>query len=158
MTSRSYTTTFTVDHTPAEVFAAITNPRAWWSQEIRGRADRLGETFKYHYKDFHRAELVVTEVVAGEKVVWTVIKNYFSFTEDKAEWTGTDIVFEIARSGDETVVTFSHVGLVPEYECYNACSDGWRTYINGSLHDLITAGRGRPNVGEALTESELSLA
>jgi hypothetical protein len=100
----------------------------------------------------------VTEVVAGEKVVWTVIKNYFSFTEDKAEWTGTDIVFEIARSGDETVVTFSHVGLVPEYECYNACSDGWRTYINGSLHDLITTGRGRPNVGEALTESELSLA
>jgi activator of Hsp90 ATPase-like protein len=158
MTHRSYTTTFIVDQTPAAVFTAITNPRAWWSQEITGRTDTLGETFRYHFKDFHRCEIAVKELIPGQKVLWTVLSNYFSFTEDRTERTGTDIVFEISSSGGQTVVTFTHVGLVPEYECYNACSEGWRSYIIGSLHDLITTGRGRPNVGEAITDSELALA
>jgi uncharacterized protein YndB with AHSA1/START domain len=158
VTNRNYTLTLTVDHSPAAVFAAITNVRGWWSQEIEGRTDQVGEMFKYRFRDLHRCEIAVTELVPGEKAVYTVVDNYFSFTADEKEWTGTDLVFEIARRGAQTVVTFTHVGLVPEYECYSACTDGWRTYINGSLHDLITTGRGRPNVGEALTGSELSLA
>ena len=70
----------------------------------------------------------------------------------------TRIVFEIARKGDETEITFTHVGLVPRFECYEACTDGWRTYINGSLKDLITTGRGRPNTGVAITGSEQTLS
>jgi len=30
----NYTTSFAVDQTPEQVFAAITNVRAWWSEEI----------------------------------------------------------------------------------------------------------------------------
>jgi hypothetical protein len=48
------------------------------------------------------------------------------------------------------------VGLVPEYECVNVCTDGLHTCIK-SLHDLITTGKGQPNVGEAKTDSERSL-
>lgn len=159
MTNRNFTTTITVDQNPADVFAAISNVRGWWSQEIEGRADKLGATFKHHFKDLHRCEIAVKELVPGAKVVWTVLENYFSFTKDSTEWKGTDIVFEIARTDDDkTVLTFTHVGLVPEYECYDACTDGWRTYIHGSLRELIATGRGRPNMGEAVTDSELSLA
>jgi hypothetical protein len=85
------------------------------------------------------------------------VENYFAFTEDKREWTGTDIVFTIAKQGDKTEVHFTHVGLVPTNECYPVCSDGWGTYINGSLLSLITTGTGQPNVGEAITESERAL-
>ena len=158
MTNRNFTTTITVDQNPSDVFAAITNARAWWSQEIVGRAEKIGDTFKHHFKDLHRCEIAVKERVPGKKVVWTVLENYFSFTEDSTEWKGTDIVFEIARNGDKTVLTFTHVGLVPECQCYSACTDGWRFYIHDSLRDLIATGRGRPNVGEAVAESELSLA
>ncbi len=158
MTNRNFTTTFTVDQTPETVFTAINNVRGWWSEEIEGHADKIGETFKHHFKDVHRCDIAVKDLVPGEKVVWTVLDNYFSFTEDKTEWKGTDIVFEIARRGDKTEIKFTHVGLVPEYECYGVCSDGWRTLINGSLCDLITTGQGQPDVSEAATDSELSLA
>jgi hypothetical protein len=96
--------------------------------------------------------------VPGKIVSWRVVDGYLGFVKDKSEWTGTDITFEIARKGDKTEVRFTHVGLIPEFECYNACSDGWATYVNGSLKNLITTGKGQPNVGHAITDSEQEFA
>ena len=158
MNSRNYTSAFTVDQTPEEVFAAINNVRGWWSEEIDGATDKPGAEFDYHFKDIHRCKLKITEIAAGKKVVWRVLDNYFNFTKDKTEWKGTDIVFDISRKGDKTEVRFTHVGLVAEYECYDACSEGWGFYINGSLRDLIATGKGQPNVGQPKTETERALA
>ena len=156
MNNRNFTTSFTVDQTPEAVFTAISNVRGWWSEGIEGHAEKVGDRFTHRVLDLHRCDIEVRDLVRGKKVVWTVVDNYFNFTEDKTEWKDTDIVFEIARIGDKTAVEFTHVGLVPEYECYNVCTDGWHTYIN-SLRDLITTGKGQPNIGEAKTESEQAL-
>ena len=152
---QNYTTTFSVDQTPGEAFAAITNVRGWWSDEIEGRTDKLGEEFNYHFEDVHRSKMKITELVPDKKVVWLVLENYFNFTEDKTEWTNTEITFEIAQKGDQTEIRFTHLGLVPEYECFDLCSNAWSTYINGSLRSLITTGKGRPNGNQRpITEAE----
>ena len=39
-------------------------------------------------------------------------------------------------------------GLVPEYECFNVCSNAWGFYVKTSLRSLITTGKGRPNQKE----------
>jgi len=142
--------TFLVDNNSKEVFDAIINVRGWWSEEIEGRTDQLGQ-FKYHYRDIHRCTMEITELVPGKKVVWHVVDNDFNFVDDKSEWKDTDVVFEIARKGDKTEVRFTHVGLVPAYECYGVCSDAWGTYINGSLRNLITKGKGQPNQNEQIS-------
>ncbi|MGB5195862.1 MAG: hypothetical protein WBN64_02240 [Candidatus Deferrimicrobium sp.] len=125
MSDRSYTTSFAVDESPGEVFRAINNVRGWWSQAIEGDTDKLGAVFYYHYQDVHRCTFKITESVPGKKVVWHVLQNYFNFVNDKTEWTGTDVVFEIAMKGDKIEVHFTHVGLVPANECYGVCSDAW---------------------------------
>ncbi len=158
MSNRNYTTTFTVDQTPEEAFAAINNVRGWWSEEIEGSTDKLGAEFKYHFKDIHRCKMKITELVPGKKVVWRVLDNDFNFTKDKTEWKGTDIIFDVSKKGDKAEIRFTHQGLVPEYECYDACSEGWGFYINGSLRDLITTGKGQPNVGQPMTDTERALA
>ncbi|ASS67576.1 MULTISPECIES: SRPBCC domain-containing protein [unclassified Paenibacillus] len=140
---------FTVDQSPEEVFAAILNVRGWWSEEVEGRTDQIGQ-FKYHYRDIHRSTINITELAPNEKVVWHIVDNYFNFVEDKSEWTGTDIVFDIIKGEGKTEVRFTHVGLVPSYECYSVCSDSWGTYINGSLRDLIAKGKGKPNQNEQI--------
>lgn len=146
---KNYSTTFMVDQTPEEVFNAINNVRGWWSEEIEGRTDELG-VFRYHYQDVHRCTIEISKLIPAKKVVWHVVDNYFNFVQDKSEWTDTEIIFDIARSGDQTKVHFTHFGLVPAYECYDVCSDAWGTYINGSLHDLITTGKGQPNQNEEI--------
>jgi hypothetical protein len=156
MSDRNFTTRFTVDQSPQAVIAAINNVRGWWSEGIEGESSKVGDRFTHSVLDLHRCDIAVTEMVPGKKVAWRVLDNYFSFTKDATEWKGTTIVFEIARIGDKTELTFTHVGLVPEYECYDICHDGWTTYIR-SLRDLITTGKGEPNVGEAKTDSEVAL-
>ena len=148
MNDQSLTTSFTVDQTPEEAFDAINNVRGWWSGEIDGRTDKLGEVFTYRYKDVHRTTQKITEFVPGKKVIWHVTDAELSFVEDKSEWNGTDVVFEIARKKGKTEVRFTHVGLVPAFECYGGCSGAWGFYINDSLRNLITTGKGQPNQTE----------
>jgi hypothetical protein len=150
MSNKNYTTSFTVDQSPQDVFAAINNVRRWWSQATEGDTDKLGAVFYYHYQDVHRCTFKISELVPGKKVVWHVLHNDFNFIRDKTEWNGTDVVFEIARKGNQTEVRFTHVGLVSAYECYDVCADAWGTYITRSLRDLIATGKGQPNpiVGE----------
>lgn len=139
MTAQDYSTKFVVDCTPEQAYAVITRVRNWWP-EIEGSAGKSGDTFKHRFQDMHRCELVVKDMVPGNKIVWTVVDNYFGFTKDQTEWKGTDIVFEIARKGDETEIKFTHVGLIPEYECYDVCSNAWSGILNGTLRGLIADG------------------
>ena len=148
MTQQNYTATILVDQSPSEAFDAIRNVRGWWSEEITGSTQKVGDEFKYHYKDLHKCTMKLVELVPGKRVAWLVTDNFFSFTEDKAEWKNTKIVFDIAKKGDQTEIHFTHEGLVPEYECYNVCSDAWGTYIRGSLKSLIATGKGSPNAKE----------
>ena len=158
MDDQNFSVSFQVDQSPKAVYDAITNPRQWWSEDIEGDTDRLSAIFYYHFKDIHRGTFKVVELDPGKKVVWHVLSNYFNFVADKTEWTGTDIIFEIVEKDGKTELRFTHAGLVPQYECYEACSEGWGTYINGSLRSLIMTGKGQPNAGEAITESEKVLS
>jgi len=136
----SFTTRFTVSQSPEAVFAAINNPRAWWSGEFEGSTSQLGDIFSYRYKDLHLSKQQVTELVPGRRVAWLVLESRLNHIEDVTEWDGTTITFDIAPKGDKTEMVFTHVGLKPAVECYDTCSDAWTALIQGSLRQLIETG------------------
>jgi hypothetical protein len=140
MSKSDLTFTLLVDETPEEVFAAINNVRGWWTGEpgVEGSTEKLGDEFTYRYQKIHYSKQKITELIPGKKVVWLITDSSLSFIEDKTEWNGTKITFDISKKGDKTEVRFTHVGLVPGVECYNDCSNAWGSYINNSLRELIT--------------------
>jgi hypothetical protein len=71
-----------------------------------------------------------------------------SFVEDKTEWNGTKVIFDISQKDGKTEVCFTHQGLSSKQECFDACNDAWGSYIRGSLKNLITKGKGQPNKKE----------
>jgi uncharacterized protein YndB with AHSA1/START domain len=142
MVTQSFQSTFLVTQSPDEVFAAVTNPRKWWTGDIEGSTGRVGDEFSYRYEDIHYSKQKVTEVVPGRKVVWQVVESELSGPQDPSEWTGTEIIFEINERDGQSELRFSHLGLVPEFECFESCSSGWGFFINGSLRRLITTGEG----------------
>ena len=144
MSDQSFTATFVVDQDPHTVFDAINNVRGWWTGDIEGGTDALGDEFTYRYEDVHYSKQRVTELTPDERVVWLVLDSYLNFVEDKTEWNGTEISFDIAKKGDETEVRFTHHGLVPQYECFEACSGAWSHYMKESLRQFIATGHGEP--------------
>jgi hypothetical protein len=148
MTDNNFTITFTVDRTPDQAFAAITNVRGWWSGEIDGPTDELGGEFTYRYADIHRSTQRITELIPGKRVAWRVVDGYLNFVDNPGEWTGTDITFDIAPAGDVTQVRFTHVGLAPDQECFDSCSTAWHHYIATSLRSRINDGSKPPNPEE----------
>jgi Activator of Hsp90 ATPase homolog 1-like protein len=142
--SQNFGTAYSVDQTPEEVFAAINDVPGWWTGEIVGGTDKLGDEFTYRYKDIHYSKQKITELIPGEKVVWRVTDAHLNFP-DPAEWIGTDITFEVSREGGQTRLRFAHVGLVPEFECFDNCSSAWSSLVNGNLRRLITAGERQPS-------------
>lgn len=145
MAGRDYTITILVDKSPKEVFDSVNNVRGWWSGNITGKTDKLGAVWEYRYKDLHRSTQKITELIPGKRVAWHVLDSHLSFIKDKEEWNGTDIIFDITKKGNKTELRFTHAGLTPKAECYNACSDAWGFYIKDSLRGLITTGKGQPN-------------
>jgi hypothetical protein len=148
MNDESLTISFTTDRTPEEAFAAINDVRSWWSGEIDGLTSELGAEFTYRYGDIHRSTQQITGFIPGQRVAWHVTDGYLNFVTDKAEWTGTDITFDISPTADGTEVRFTHVGLVPQQECFDSCSPAWNFYIGTSLRNRITTGHGEPNAKE----------
>ncbi|WP_370618452.1 SRPBCC family protein [Mumia sp. Pv 4-285] len=143
MTS-SLTKTFTVDATPAEAFAAIIDVRAWWSGNVVGPTDTLGADFVYVASDLHYSKFRITELVPDRSTAWVVLDSYLSFIDDKEEWTGTTVRFEVLQDDGRTQVRFTHEGLAPADECYDVCDTAWESYVVGSLRALIEKGSGRP--------------
>jgi hypothetical protein len=152
MKDQNYTTAFTINQTPEETYSAINNVRVWWTGDpgVEGSTDKPGDEFTYRYEDVHYSKQKIIELIPGKKVVWLVLDANLNFVKDKSEWKGTKIIFEISKKGDQTEVRFTHQGLIPNYECYDSCSDAWGSYINGSLRKLITTGKGQPSQVEKL--------
>lgn len=149
MENKNYTSTIVVDKDASTAINSIKNFRGWWSEEIEGKSDKLGETFFYHYKDVHLCKLKLIEEIPNEKLVYLITDNQFSFTKDKKEWINTKLVFELLPEGDKTKIVFTHEGLTPEHECYKVCNDSWTNYIQSSIKSYIETGRGKPNPKDA---------
>ncbi len=145
MEDKSFSTTIAVDQTPEAAFEAINNARGWWTGEITGDTDQLGEEFTYNVPGVHWCKMKITEFVPGKKVVWHVLDSNLIYTKAKNEWNGTNITFDISQKDGKTLVHFTHFGLVPAYECYNDCAEVWGELVKDNLRKLIATGDDQPS-------------
>jgi hypothetical protein len=144
METKDYSATIVVDKKTNEVFKSINSVSKWWVEDLEGSSENLDDVFKIHFSGGNFVTHKIVEFVPGKKVVWQVTDCYLEWLTDKTEWTDTKMSFEISADDNKTKINFTHIGLVPEIECYDMCVKGWDQYIKGSLFKLITEGAGQP--------------
>src|SRR6185295_17559185 len=154
MAKLDYTTTILVNQTPKEAFKSINSVKKWWTENLEGKSKKLNDEFTVQFGDVHYSKQMLVEVIPDKKVVWLVTDSKLSWIKDKQEWTGTKIIFEIAKKGKKTEVRFTHQGLTPQIECYSDCSNAWGGYIQQSLKSLINKGKGQPEPNESKTKTK----
>lgn len=144
MATQDFTVTFLADKTPEEVFNAVNNVRGWWIDHIEGNSEKLNDEFAVRFADIHYSKQKLIELIPSSKIVWLITDSQLNFLQDKQEWNGTKISFDITKKGDQTELRFTHIGLVPKIQCYNDCSNAWQDYISNSLVSFVTTGKGQP--------------
>jgi len=138
----NFTTTFFVNQSPELVFNAINQVSSWWQGKITGLSNENGDQFTYQMEDMHLSSQKVTEFIPFKKIAWLVTKSKLSWANEKEEWTGTTIHFEIKEINNKTQLRFTHEGLNPKCECFAECAAAWEKLIQESLYSLITTGKG----------------
>jgi len=148
MKKQDYHASITVNATAHEAFESINSVTKWWTENLEGSSQKLNDEFIVRFGDVHYSKQKLVEVVHDKKVVWLVTDSKLNFLKDKHEWTNTKISFEISTQNDKTKIHFTHIGLVPKIECFDACSNAWSQYIQQSLWRLVNTGKGQPDKKE----------
>ncbi|MCP4441619.1 MAG: hypothetical protein GY810_22145 [Aureispira sp.] len=113
----------------------------WWTSKIDEKEDVLHLKFGDTYKVIKRKELIAPTIV----LEWEVLDAFIAHDaiSKKGEWKGTKIKWEIKKAEKGCIVSFSHQGLIPDFECYEMCVKGWGFYLD-SLIQYLETGVGNP--------------
>ncbi|MBS1530549.1 MAG: SRPBCC domain-containing protein [Bacteroidetes bacterium] len=128
---------------PEDALDKISRVNEWWALDFKGRAKNIGDTFTVHFGDT-RVDFKIAEAIPGKKVTWLVTDCWLPWLNDKHEWTGTEVVFDIVQENGLTKIDVTHVGLTPDIECYEGCKQGWDHFIKVSLLKFLNGGTGGP--------------
>ncbi|MBM3114891.1 SRPBCC family protein [Jeongeupia naejangsanensis] len=134
---------------PADVYAALTTSaglRGWWTVDSDADpADTVGSELRFRFGS-HYMHMRIEQLTPSAEVHWyctAAFTDVDAFTR-KDEWVGTRIKFRLAATGDgQTRLDFVHLGLVPEFECYDLCQNGWQHFLT-SLQQYVATGTGTP--------------
>ena len=143
MTKKSFHLSIMVDASAEEVMTGISQVNKWWAKKVKGKSEKLNDTFTVDFGETF-VDFQVSELVQPRKIVWLVTDCNLHWINNNKEWNGTQVVFEISRVGNKTKIDFTHVGLVPTAECYADCEVGWTEHVAVSLKMLINEGKGIP--------------
>ena len=143
---QDYHAAILVDEDRKNAFEKITRVSEWWTKSFKGGSRKVGDTFSVTFgKTF--VDFRVTEFVPGNRIVWKVTDCSLHWIQNKKEWKDTEIVWDVTEENGRTRIGMTHVGLVPDIECYSNCNDGWNFYVHKSLLGFLTMNQGKPDKG-----------
>ncbi|HEX9508979.1 MAG TPA: SRPBCC domain-containing protein [Puia sp.] len=145
MEKQDFHSSITANVDAKRAFESISRVSEWWAKNFEGNSQKPGDVFTVHFGETF-VTFKVVEVVADKIFTWQVIDCHLHWLADKKEWKDTKIKWEVSTHDHATQIDFTHIGLVPEIECYDNCTKGWSFYVKESLFKLITEGKGLPDV------------
>jgi hypothetical protein len=125
---KNYRKTIVVNASKKEALKKISQV-VWWKEDFTGSAEKMGDTFTVPFGEPSFVDFVVSGLIPDERVAWKVTDCFLPWFQNKKEWNDTEVVFDLSEEGGKTKIDFTHIGLVPEAECYKVCEKGWNGHI-----------------------------
>lgn len=127
-----------------EIFKIITaDVSKWWGgKDLTGSTTKLNDEFVIHHPGAHYSKQKLIEIIPEKRLVWLVTESNLCWLQNnKAEWTGTKMIFELSNQNNSTLINFTHCGLVPAMESFKKVQQGWDTVIKDYLYNYIMEGK-----------------
>ncbi|AZB08055.1 SRPBCC domain-containing protein [Chryseobacterium sp. G0162] len=142
----NYTNTIEVKTTADKSYGALARQiPLWWTEMFEGSSAQTGDVFTIRFGVNIHKTMRVKESIPNSKIIWEVEDSLIALPElkNQTEWIGTTIVWELVPTGENTQIKVTHLGLNPDIECYDICSNGWVQFL-GSLKLFLETGKGTP--------------
>lgn len=142
----NYTNTIEVKTTGNKAYKALVHQiPLWWTEMFEGSSIQVNDVFTIRFGANIYKTMQVKESVPDTKVIWKVENSRIALPElkNQKEWIGTTIVWEIEQNNENIQIKVTHLGLNPNIECYDICSNGWVQFL-GSLKLFLETGKGTP--------------
>ena len=142
-----YKQTIVINADLSAVYAALTTPaglRGWWTQDC-DISTNVGDTITFRFGNTSK-DMRIERLEPNREVGWLCTRAHIAASQltRKNEWVGTRMIFRLTPDGaGRTRLDFEHIGLNPDLQCYDLCSNGWQ-YFMKSLQQLVETGRGTP--------------
>ncbi len=147
MTEQSYSKKLSVSANVESVYKAITKEIDKWWTVHSNEAINVGDILTVEFGEPYFMSMEVEDSIPNKLLVWHVVAaNMFTGESgiNNDEWIGTKIQWEISRAERGSDISLFHEGLVPSFECYDICKNGWDFFL-GSLKDFLDTGIGSPH-------------
>lgn len=131
-----YTSQLEIPNSRHEVFMAISRELGkWWGEQDRfiEKKDTVfkvswGEPY-YQFKvvEYRENELMIWECIDANQIIT-------GLTGVEREWVGTQIHWKLVEiSSSTTLLQFKHLGLIPDFLCFDVCSNAWEHFLKNRL-------------------------
>jgi hypothetical protein len=158
MEKKDFHRAITVNASTEEVMKKISQINFWWKKDFSGNARKFNDKFTVPFGEPSFVDFIVSEFVPDKKVVWKVTDCYLPWFHDKKEWNNTEVVFELSEENGKTNIDFTHIGLVPEVECYDVCEKGWNGHFNNLVKFINDGKRTTRIINRLMRRTEVTVA
>lgn len=136
----SFRTSLKLCNSREGVFTAISQKLGKWWGKQNVIIDREGMIFKVSWGEPWYLFKVV-EFQPESKMVWECIdanQIISGLSDVEKEWVGTKIHWKLSEAGaHQTILEFKHEGLVPDFICFDFCSQSWEHFLGERLRNFV---------------------
>ncbi len=135
----------TANISASQAIKKISKIPEWWGVSFSGSSEKLNDKFIIKMGGDSFFNFTITELIPDKKIVWLVTDCNMPWFSDKKEWANTKLIYDLSENNGETTLNFTHEGLIPQVDCYQACEKGWTHWITTSLLSYFNTGKGNFN-------------
>ena len=138
MRTENYCKKMNIDASAKRLFDAFSKELGdWWGNSHEG-VSQIGDTMTIGFEE-NPSQWVfeAQELMEGKRIV---LKCLLSDHQHEGlpgtiqqEWKGSQLIWEFKPIDGMTEVSFTHLGLTPELECFNVCEQGWDHYLGEGI-------------------------
>lgn len=124
-------------------FRALTHEMSQWWTDMSADFNGIGDKSTATFDDGTTWTFEVITFIQNERLELKCIQanHIHPVTTDamRTEWQGTVLRFDLQSRSDKTHVQFTHIGLVPNFHCYDICHAGWDHFFGKAFLEHLKA-------------------
>ena len=103
MIQQDYNISISANVTSQEAFDGICRVSEWWATDFKGNSQKPDDIFTVDFSGTW-VTFKVVEFIPNQIIVWLVTDCYLAWINDKKEWLGTRLNWEITTENNTTAV------------------------------------------------------